>query len=275
LTFIKKLSPKFPSGGGIKINVAIVTVDEPFYIPRMIKSLIAISPPDIKYASIILVPARPKKMSRWEFISNQMQVFGFSQFIKIAGLYMLRKFLNAISYREYSVATVAKNNRIYTIKTDSLKSEGFLEVLKTLSLDVIVSIASSRIFGKSILSIPKLACLNVHAGMLPRYRGINPSFWALLNQERKSAVTVHYINEEIDDGEIIEQDIFDIEGINSLHGVYLKVLEIAPKTVINSLVSLNEGHAQTIKNEVTKSTYYSFPTKEDGKKFRALGLTYM
>jgi methionyl-tRNA formyltransferase len=180
-----------------------------------------------------------------------------------------------ISSGQYSVTKVAKNNQICVLKTDSLISEEFLKKVRSISLDIILSIASSRIFGSSILSIPKLGCLNVHAGMLPRYRGINPSFWSLLNQEKQSAVTVHYINEEIDDGEIIQQDIFDIQGINSLHAVYLKVQEVAPKTIVKALACIKEGNIRTIKNERSRSTYFSFPTKEDGRKFRAMGLDFM
>jgi methionyl-tRNA formyltransferase len=241
----------------------------------MIGNLIAISPLYINYACIILVPARPKRFSQRNFITNQIQVFGPSQFMKVSSLYILRKFLNAISYRQYSVIKVAKNNHISVLKTDSLKSEELLKKIRTLSLDIILSVASSRIFGPSMLSIPKLGCLNVHAGILPRYRGINPSFWSLLNQEKQSAVTVHYMNEEIDDGEIIQQDFFDIRGVNTLHGVYSKVQEIAPKTILKALGSINEGDTRIIKNERSNSTYFSFPTKEDGRKFRAMGLNFM
>jgi methionyl-tRNA formyltransferase len=208
-------------------------------------------------------------------MSNQMQLYGFSQFMKILGMYIFRKFLNVISYGQYSVIKVAKNNRIRVLKTDSLKSEEILKNIRTLSLDIILSVASSRIFGPSILSVPKLGCLNVHAGMLPRYRGINPSFWSLLNQEKQSAVTVHYIDEEIDDGDIIQQDIFDIQGMKSLHAVYLKVQEIAPITIVKALASIKEGNIRIIKNERSHSTYFSFPTKKDGRKFRAMGLEFM
>jgi methionyl-tRNA formyltransferase len=273
--YIMMLDQEFQLGSGTEINVAIVTIDEPFYIPTMIRNLISISPSYIDYVSIILVPARPKKMSQYQFIRSQIDVFGLSQFIKILNLYTLRKFLNHFSHHEFSVVKVAKKNKIPVIKTDTLKSEAFLNKLKALSLDIILSIASSRIFGHPILSVPKLGCLNVHAGMLPKYRGVNPSFWSLLNGERQSAVAVHYINDQIDSGEIIQQDVFSIAGISSLHAIYLKVLEIAPKTVVKSLVSINEGTVKTIKNEVSNSTYFSFPTKEDGKRFRALGLTYI
>src|SRR5438093_317079 len=96
--------------GRTEINIAIVTIEEPFYIPKMINDLIYISPSYINYVCIILVPMRPKKVSERKFISNQIQVFGFSQFMKISSLYMIRKFLNVISYGQYSVIKVAKNN---------------------------------------------------------------------------------------------------------------------------------------------------------------------
>jgi methionyl-tRNA formyltransferase len=262
-------------GGGTAINVAIVTIDEPFYTPTVIRTLIRNSPPDIKYVCVILVPARPKKMSEMSFISNQIKVFGLSQFTKVATLYVIRKFVSIISPKEYSVAKVARSSSVKLMKTDSLKSENILGELKMLSLDIIISVGSSRIFGKSILTIPRLGCLNVHAGMLPRYRGINPSFWVLLNQENNSAVTVHYVNEEIDDGDIIQQDVFEIKGITRLHDIYLKVTEIAPETIIKSLIAIRNDSVRTTRNERSISTYYSFPTKRDGQKFRRLGLKVM
>jgi hypothetical protein len=83
-------------------------------------------------------------MSQWQFISNQIQVFGISQFIKIATSYTKRKLLNAISFNdEYSVAKVAKSNGIPLIKTYSLRSQSFIEEISSLSLDIIISIASS------------------------------------------------------------------------------------------------------------------------------------
>lgn len=109
----------------------------------------------------------------------------------------------------------------------------------------------------------------------PRYRGINPSFWSLLNREKQSAVTVHYMNNKIDDGDIIRQDVFDIEGITSLHDLYMKILEISPKTIIASLIAISKGIVKTVENESSKATYYSFPTRKEGKKFRSLGLKYI
>ena len=262
-------------GGGFRINVSIVTIDEPFYVPIMIKNLIDISPSSIEYDCIVIVPAKPKKMSQYEYVTYQLGLLGKMEFSKLLFLYCWKKFLNGISFREYSVAKVAKNRGIPIVLSNSLKEGNLLKILKSFGPDVILSVASSRIFGKDILSIPKIAALNVHAGMLPKYRGINPSFWALLNEEKESAVTVHYINEKIDDGDIIAQNVFSLENMKSLKQVYLKVLEIAPNIVLNSLLDINRGEVKRTKNDSSISSYYSFPTKDDGRKFRSLGLSFI
>ena len=83
------------------------------------------------------------------------------------------------------------------------------------------------------------------------------------------------MNELIDDGEIIHQDVFDIGGLTKLHEVYMKLLEIAPRTVITSLISIENGTVQTKKNLSSNSTYYSIPRKDDGKRFRSLGLRFV
>ena len=241
----------------------------------MIKSLLVSSPSNLNYVVIIVLPVRPKNMSPYEFILNQLQVFGLAQFLKVGIMYTFRKCVASCFSDAYSLRKVAKNNNTFIIKTNTLKDDNVKKVLKSFSADVIVSVASSRIFDKEILSIPRFACINVHAGKLPKYRGVNPSFWALLNREKESAVTVHFMNESIDDGEIIQQDIFNINGITSLHEVYMKVLEIAPRTVLNSLIAIENGTVKTMKNPRSTSSYYSYPRKDDGRRFRFLGLRFV
>ena len=256
-------------------NIAIVTIDEPFYLPRLIKKLIETSSSGIKFVLIIIVPVKPKKFSSIGFLLNQLSVMGFSQFLKISTLYGLRKFSNVFFNADHSVEKIAKKNGIPVIKRNSLKSESLLKKLNEYSLDIILSIASTRIFNKSILALPKIGCLNVHAGMLPKYRGINPSFWSLLNGEKQSAVSIHFMTEKIDDGDILKQDKFEIENVKTLHEIYLKLLDVASKTIVESLIELKENKHSALKNDSSNATYYSFPTKEDGQKFRKMGFRFM
>ena len=102
-----------PAGVGREIRVAIITIDEPFYIPRMMGSLIRSRPQFINFVAIIVLPTRPNSMSSWEFILNQMQVFGLTQFLKIGGMYTVKKSIAANFTDTYSLAKVAKNTRFH------------------------------------------------------------------------------------------------------------------------------------------------------------------
>ena len=83
------------------------------------------------------------------------------------------------------------------------------------------------------------------------------------------------MNEKIDDGDLIAQDVFEIKNMRSLNEVYQKILDTAPRTVLNSLQDVEKGKINIIKNDASTATYYSFPQKEDGRKFRAMGLKFI
>lgn len=258
-----------------KINIGIITVEEPFYTYKILEKLISTLPKNMNCICIITVSSKPQKISTVRYLKNWSEIYGISQLIRVMLLFLSRRFLDIFSIKIFSVAKIAKKNKIKTIKTDSLKNDLFLEKLKSLSLDVILSISCPLKFRKELLIIPKLGCLNVHPGKLPKYRGVQPGFWTLLNQEKEGAITVHYMNEEYDDGDIIQQDVFEIEDINTIHKMHLKVIEIAPKTIIKVLTSMANGNVHRIKNDTSKSSYFSFPTKEDGKRLKELGIKFI
>ena len=211
----------------------------------------------------------------YQYIVDRIQLYGFFQLVKVISKYFSRKMLDSVFGKTYSTSKVAKKNSIKIIQTDSLEHQWFLDELKKLSLDTIISISSTLKFGDALLSLPTLGCINVHPGKLPKYRGVSPGFWTLLNQEKECAVTVHIMNEKYDDGDILQQDIFDLTGIDTIHKMHLKVIQIAPRTILNSLIALDQGKKSTIKNDRSQATYFSHPTKEDGKRLRELGIRFI
>ena len=85
-----------------------------------------------------------------------------------------------------------------------VKDPEFVDILKTLKPDVIVVIAFGQILSKEILELPKHGCINVHASLLPKYRGAAPIQWAVINGDKKSGVTTMYMAEGLDTGDIID-----------------------------------------------------------------------
>ena len=108
----------------------------------------------------------------------------------------------------------------FQIKTHSYKNVNSPEALNDFlefAPDLIISIRFGQIFKQTLINIPKLGVLNLHSGILPNYRGVMASFWAVLNGEKKLGTTLHYINDAtIDTGEIIEFSKTNIDWNSSL-----------------------------------------------------------
>jgi methionyl-tRNA formyltransferase len=99
----------------------------------------------------------------------------------------------------------------------------FIEQAKTYNCDLFVSMSFNQIFKKEIINLPKFKTINCHAGKLPFYRGRNILNWALINDEREFGITVHYIDERIDTGDIILQRVFPISDEDD----YSTLLDVA------------------------------------------------
>ena len=101
----------------------------------------------------------------------------------------------------------------------SINTPEFIETAKSYNIDLFVSMSFNQIFKSTILAVPKFGVINCHAGKLPFYRGRNILNWALINDDKDFGITVHFVDEGIDTGDIIKQNIYpitDLDDYNSL-----------------------------------------------------------
>ncbi len=105
----------------------------------------------------------------------------------------------------------------------NINSTEFIETLELYNIDLLVSMSFNQIFRAPVLDVPKLGVINCHAGKLPFYRGRNILNWALINDEKEFGITVHYVDEGIDTGDIIMQHSYPITDDDD----YNSLLEIA------------------------------------------------
>lgn len=91
-----------------------------------------------------------------------------------------------------------------------INSEEFISKVKEYDVDLLVSMSFNQIFKKELINLPKYKTINCHAGKLPFYRGRNILNWVLINDEKEFGITVHYVDEGIDTGDIILQDVYPI-----------------------------------------------------------------
>lgn len=138
------------------------------------------------------------------------------------------------------VKVFAAENNIPVFQPEKLRNPEFLEELKKLDADVFVVVAF-RMMPKVLFEMPKLGTFNLHASLLPDYRGAAPINYAVINGEEKTGATTFFINEKIDEGNILLQEELEIlpdENAGSLHD---RLMEMGSKLVVKTLDGLAEN----------------------------------
>lgn len=146
-----------------------------------------------------------------------------------------------------------------------VKDPEFVDILKTLKPDVIVVIAFGQILSKEILELPKYGCINVHASLLPKYRGAAPIQWAVINGDKKSGVTTMYMAEGLDTGDIIDTSEIVLDEKETGGSLFDKLADLGGKLILNTLDKLETGTATRTRQDDARSTYAGKITKELGK----------
>ena len=143
----------------------------------------------------------------------------------------------------------AKNLGIECFCHENVNSEEFQKKISHINCDLYVSMSFDQIFKKRILSLPSLGIINCHAGNLPFYRGRNILNWVLINDEKEFGITVHFVDEGIDTGDIIVQEKFPIND----HDTYKTLLELAyencPLLLLKALKLFKKDKPRTIKQK--------------------------
>jgi len=121
---------------------------------------------------------------------------------------------------QLSLMKYAKDNNLPLFKFKRIKSTDSLAILKGLKIDLIFSFQYNQILNEEVIKQSKFGIINLHLGPLPRYRGISPIAFALINGEKEFGVTLHYIDQGVDRGDIIDQLFFNIEHIKNGRELY-------------------------------------------------------
>ncbi len=138
-----------------------------------------------------------------------------------------------------------------------------LEIIKKLQPDLAIVAAFGMIFTKEILEIPKYGFLNIHASLLPRWRGASPIQSAILAGDEETGITIMLINEKIDEGPILERRKLKIENRNYKE-LENKLSELGAKLLIETIPKWINGEIKPQEQEHNKATYCKKITKEDG-----------
>ncbi len=158
-----------------------------------------------------------------------------------------------------AVKIFALNNNLNILQPHKLKDEKFLDELSNLKANLQIVVAF-RMLPKVVWAMPKLGTFNLHASLLPQYRGAAPINFAIINGEKTTGLTTFFLDEEIDTGKIIHQDKIDIsinDDVGSLHDSMMKKGSELILRTVNSIIEGNitpqDQISTTIKNEPLKN----------------------
>lgn len=148
--------------------------------------------------------------------------------------------------------TLKKYSEKYNIpylQNVNINSESFYNQVIAFECHLFVSMSFNQIFKKRIMNLPVLKTINCHAGMLPFYRGRNILNWVLINDEREYGITVHYIDEGIDTGDIILQRKFEITDNDSYNTLLTRAFDDCALILYDAIKIIQDGQIQRVKQE--------------------------
>lgn len=122
-----------------------------------------------------------------------------------------------------------------------VRAPEFVEVLKELNPDIMVVVAFGQILPKSVLEIPKYGCVNVHASLLPRYRGAAPIQWVVIDGEKESGVTTMLMDEGLDTGDMLEKSVVVLDPDETGGSLHDKLSKLGAELIISTLEKIENG----------------------------------
>lgn len=255
------------------MNIFFLTQPDAFYIPRLLDRFMEEKPePACVVGAAIL-----KGEIAIENICDYTRLLGARgvllnglEFARYKVLDLLDRFVKLEEM--YSVEGVLREYDIPEHTPKDVNDATFHRLLRELDVDLVISIACPQIVREELLTLPPKGVINLHGALLPKYRGKLPSFWVLANGEKKTGVTVHYMNEKLDDGPIIVQHEVPIEPDDSLHSLVLKSkVRYGAPALAEAVRLIMNGEVTIRKNDGAEATYFSFPDKEAIEAFRRQG----
>jgi methionyl-tRNA formyltransferase len=164
-----------------------------------------------------------------------------------------------------SVADLAQAAGIPVLSPKTPNTPAFIRYIRTLQPDLILSFYYRRLLSRELLAIPRLGGINLHGSLLPKYRGRAPINWVLVNGETHTGVTLHYMTEQADAGDIIAQRAVDIAFEDTALTLFERVAQAALELFRETFPLIKAGIAPRIPQDPAQATYVGGRTADDGR----------
>lgn len=162
------------------------------------------------------------------------------------------------------VKEVALKHGLTVFQPHKIKDKESVDILKKYEADVFVVVAYGQILSREILDMPKKICVNIHASLLPKYRGAAPIQWAVIDGEKYTGVTTMRMEDGIDTGDIIDTITYELKSDETGGSLFDKLMELGGKLIVSTLKKIEDGTVTFTKQDESKSTYAKMLDKKLG-----------
>lgn len=244
-----------------RLKVFVVTQDEPVYAPAYLAAILDAADHDFVGVTALSVGGSRGFLA---VVRERFDIYGLQDFLRAALLYARNRLTR-------SVAKVAKARAVPIVECSSVNDATFIAAIRSSDVDVLLSVAANQRFGPELLAAPRVAAVNIHSALLPKYRGLDGLFWALCHGETTVGVTAHLMSERFDEGGILGQTSFPAPPEATLHDLYRAAICHGSALLALVLDQLASKTSEVRPNDPAAGSYFSAPTREAVREFRARG----
>jgi len=255
------------------MRIAVLTANEPLYLPGFFDRFLQKRAGDVA----AIFPCQPvyKNHTKYAMFRRYLRTFGLCNTALLTWRVLRAKIADRLRIglkerRFCSIASVGKHYDVPVHVVRDVNAPEFIEQLRSMEVDLILSVSCPQVFKAELISLPEKGCLNLHGADLPKYRGIMPSFWMLANDEKQAGVTIFFVSPDIDIGQTAGKRLFPIAPDDTLHSLIVRSKQHACDLALETLDQIEAGTAQRRPQE-GKGSYFGWPTREAYRKFRKLG----
>jgi methionyl-tRNA formyltransferase len=250
--------------------------NDPFYLPKVLDKYLR----DFhgSTAGVNIQSVAQGKRSVFETARDLYRLYGFRYFQWKLRRYAWNKLCGKVvngwlgsTRRCYTVRAVAAKYGIPVTEAVDVNSDEFLAHLREKKVELIVSISGTQLYKKQLREQTPRGIINCHGALLPKYRGLMPSFWTLANGEQVGGVSVHFVDAKLDNGPIVVQRKYGIHPHDTLEDVMARSKDLAAEAIIESVRLIEAGNPPLLPNCAEEATSYSMPSREDVRRFLAAG----
>ncbi|HXF94551.1 MAG TPA: formyltransferase family protein [Gemmatimonadales bacterium] len=258
------------------MRIAFFTQDEAIFLAPMLDQVLSACREHECRVDVFRRPGAGTVRDLWW----AARTFGIVYTIRTGAEYLCCRLLDAAERlgvlrprRVSSVGAAARRHGVPVVRwAGSPNAPEVVAALRAFAPDLLVSIACPRVLDQTVLAVPRVACLNVHGGRLPAYRGMHSAFWQLYRGEATGATTVHVMAPEVDAGPIVSEEPWTVDPADTWHDVMRKSRAAGVPALIRALAMAQNGGLDLKPNDPRQGARFGKPSREHVRRLRARGV---